>query len=167
MNIRCQVVVAGVAALALTTTVAGAQSTPPRPVPFPTAGTTPGTPPAPAAQAPAENALGAPIYPAATFLETIDAGKGQQYHLYGTDAPFVDIVNYYKSTLKNGGRTLFQAPAMHQFDLGRFQEETMVFPPSVVVKDYTWNGSEGYLHVSGTTQKRYRTIIQIVPAVGR
>ena len=52
---------------------------------------------------------------------------------------------------------------MHQFDLGRFQEQTMAYPPSVVVKDYTWNGSEGYLHVSGTTSTRYKTIIQIVP----
>jgi hypothetical protein len=39
----------------------------------------------------------------------------------------------------------------------------MSFPPSVVVKDYTWNGSDGYLHVSGTTETRYKTVIQIVP----
>ena len=36
-------------------------------------------------------------------------------------------------------------------------------PPSVVVKDYTWNGSAGYLAASGSTEKRFRTIIQIVP----
>ena len=59
---------------------------------------------------------------------------------------------------------VFQGPLMHQFDLGRFQEQTMAYPPSVVVKDYTWNGSEGYLHVSGTASTRYKTIIQIVPA---
>ena len=52
---------------------------------------------------------------------------------------------------------------MHQFDLGRYDERVMAFAPSVVVKDYAWNGSEGYLHVSGTTDKRYRTIIQIIP----
>ena len=33
-------------------------------------------------------------------------------------------------------------------DLGRFQEDTMAYPPSVVVKDYTWNGQAGYLHVA-------------------
>ena len=43
----------------------------------------------------------------------------------------------------------------------------MAYPPSVVVKDYTWNASEGYLHVSGTTSTRYKTIIQIVPATAR
>lgn len=167
MNLRCRIVVAGVVAGLLTASTAFAQTVPPpRPVPFPTAGA-PATPAAAEApQAPAEGTLGAPIYPAAVFLESLDAGKGQRYHLYGTDAPFVDIVNYYKTTLKTGGRTLFQAPAMHQFDLGRFQEQTMAYPPSVVVKDYTWNGSEGYLHVSGTAQKRYRTIIQIVPPGG-
>lgn len=133
------------------------------PKPFPTAGA-PQTPPA----APtSESPIAAPLYPAAQFLEVIDAGKGQQFHLYGTDAPFADIVAYYKATLKNGGRVLFQAPAMHQFDLGRYQEETMAYPPSVVIKDYTWNGSEGYLHVSGGTGKRYKTIIQIVPATAR
>ena len=133
------------------------------PKPFPTAGAGQTPPAAPTSESP----ITAPLYPSAQFLEVIDAGKGQQFHLYGTDAPFADIVTYYKTTLKNGGRVLFQAPAMHQFDLGRYQEETMAYPPSVVIKDYTWNGSEGYLHVSGTTSKRYKTIIQIVPAVAR
>lgn len=130
------------------------------PKPFPT----PGTAQAPAAAPISESPIAAPLYPTAQFLEVIDAGKGQQFHLYGTDTAFAEIVNYYKATLKNGGRVLFQAPAMHQFDLGRYQEETMAYPPSVVIKDYTWNGSEGYLHIAGAAGKRYKTIIQIVPA---
>ncbi len=141
----------------------GAAGTAQGPKPFPTAGTPQTTP---AATAP-DASLAMPLYPAAEFLEVIDAGKGQQYHLYGTDAAFADIVAYYKTTLKNSGRVLFQSPAMHQFDLGRYQEETMAYPPSVVIKDYTWNGSEGYLHVSGATSRRYKTIIQIVPATVR
>lgn len=145
---------------------AAAQSAPPVPKPFPAAGQGAAATPRPAPAAP-DGSPGFPVYPAAQFLETFDAGKGQQYHLFGTDAPFADIVNYYKSTLKTGGRVIFQVPLMHQFDLGRFQEQTMAYPPSVVVKDYTWNGSEGYLHVSGTTSRRYKTIIQIVPAVSR
>lgn len=148
-----------------------AQAAPPIPKPFPgTTATPPATAPATQPTTPAEpapqaapTASSVPVYPAAKFLETFDAGQGQQYQLYGVDAPFAEIVAYYKSVLKNGGRTLFQAPAMHQFDLGRFQEQTMVYPPSVVVKDYTWNGSAGYLHVVGTTETRYKTIIQIVP----
>jgi hypothetical protein len=131
------------------------------PKPFPTAGASQTAPPATNPDA------AMPVYPAAQFLEVIDAGKGQQFHLYGTDAAFADIVAYYKATLKNSGRVLFQSPAMHQFDLGRYQEDSMVYPPSVVVKDYTWNGSEGYLHVSGATSKRYKTVIQIVPATVR
>ncbi len=43
----------------------------------------------------------------------------------------------------------------------------MAYPPSVVVKDYTWNGSAGYLAVKGTTSKRYKTIIQVVPPAAR
>jgi hypothetical protein len=136
------------------------------PKPFPTAGTPAATPAAPTpTPSPIQDAsLAMPIYPASQFLEVIDAGKGQQFHLYGTDASFADIVAYYKGVLKNAGRVLFQAPAMHQFDLGKYAEETMAYPPSVVIKDYTWNGFEGYLHVAGATSKRYKTIIQIVPA---
>lgn len=143
---------------------------PPRPAPFPGAGTPPAAASTSAVPEDAQpvqantSALGVVIYPAAVFLETIDAGMGQQYHIYGVNAPYADIVAYYRTTLKNGGRVLFQAPAMHQWDLGRFQEQSMVYPPSVVVKDYLWNGSEGYPHVSGSTITRYRTIIQVVPA---
>ena len=156
-------VVALVLCVGVTGTVYGSQTqgTGQGPKPFPAAGST-----QPAATT-SESPIAAPIYPTAQFLEVIDAGKGQQFHLYGTDAPFADIVAYYKATLKNGGRVLFQAPAMHQFDLGRYQEETMAYPPSVVIKDYTWNGSEGYLHVTGGASKRYKTIIQIVPATVR
>ena len=144
-------------------TVFASQAQGPRPFPATTA-----QPPQTSQAAPtSESPVAMPIYPASQFLEVIDAGKGQQFHLYGTDAAFSEIVSYYKTTLKNGGRVLFQAPMMHQFDLGRYQEETMAYPPSVVIKDYTWNGSEGYLHVSGGTSKRYKTIIQIVPATVR
>jgi hypothetical protein len=51
------------------------------------------------------------------------------------------------------------------FDIGRFREETMAFPPSVTVKDYTWGGSAGYLNPKeGGEPARFKTIIQIVPA---
>ena len=66
--------------------------------------------------------------------------------------------------MKNGGRTIFEAPAMQQWDLGKFQEQTMAYPPSIVVKDYSWNGSAGYLFVDGAKEKRFKTVIQIVPA---
>ena len=40
----------------------------------------------------------------------------------------------------------------------------MAYRPSVVVKDYTCEPIRpGYLHVAGTTEKRYQTVIQIVP----
>lgn len=168
MRIRLTVVAGAAVVVSLVSAASvSAQTPPPRPLPFPTAGAPPAAPAAEAAkpQAEVDATLAGLAYPAAVFLETIDAGRGgQQYHLFGTDVPYADIVSYYRTMLKNGGRVIFQAPAMHQFDLGRFQEQTMAYPPSVVVKDYTWNGSEGYLHLEGTTLRRYRTIIQIVPA---
>lgn len=119
------------------------------------------TPPAPSA-GPALPGV-PPIYPTAQFLESIDAGSGQSYHLYGADAAFADVVSYYRTVLKNGGREIYRIPAIQQFDLGRFDDGKMTYPPSVVIKDYSGGSSPGYLHISGLTEKRYRTIIQIVP----
>src|SRR6185503_14253282 len=70
---------------------------PPRPSPAPpkTATppptTTPAAPEPPAVPKPApptEAVLGFPIYPNAQFIATYDAGRGQQYHLFGSEMPF-------------------------------------------------------------------------------
>ena len=113
---------------------------------------------------PTEETLGVPIYPSADFLASYDAGRGQRYYLFGTNSSFVEIVNYYKNVLKQKGELVYEEPAVHQFDIGRFKEETMAFPPSVTVKDYTWGGSAGFLNPKrGKQPARYKTIIQIVP----
>ena len=114
---------------------------------------------------PTEATLGVQLYPGAEFLASYDAGKGQRYYLFGTNAPFADIVNYYRTVLKQKGDLIYDEPAIHEFDIGRFKEETMAFPPSVTVKDYTWGGSAGYLNPKrGKQPARFKTIIQIVPA---
>lgn len=114
---------------------------------------------------PTEESLGFPIYPSARFLRSYDAGRGQRYFLFGTNSTFSDMVNYYRLLLDEGGDRVFDAPATHIFEIGRFREESMAFPPGVTIKDYTWNGSEGYLHAgSEAGPERYATIIQIVPA---
>ena len=150
---------------------------PPKPKPFPTTGSEP-PPKPPVTSQPAQDAPpvpppagtptvqdlnGTPIYPGADYLDSYDAGRGQRYYIYGTNTPYPDIVLYYRNVLKSSNREIFRTPAMHQFDLGRYVEETMAYPPSVVVKDYAWNESQGYLVVAGTTEKRYKTVIQIVP----
>ena len=115
---------------------------------------------------PTEATLGVAIYPGAEYLTSYDAGQGQRYYLFGTNAGFVEIVNYYKTVLKQKGELVYEAPGVHQFDIGRFREETMAFPPSVTVKDYTWGGSAGYLNPKrGMQPARFKTIIQIVPNV--
>ncbi len=116
--------------------------------------------------APNEQTLGIPIYPGADFLVSYDAGKGQRYYLFGTNISFAEIVNYYRGVLKQRGDLVFEQPPIHEFDVGRFREETMAFPPGVTVKDYTWGGSPGYLNPKrGAEPARYKTIIQIVPVV--
>jgi hypothetical protein len=124
-----------------------------------------------AASRPTERELGVPIYPTADYLDSYDAGQGQRYYLFGTNAAYADIVAYYKNVLHDSGRELFKAPAMQEFDLGKFRDDTMAYPPSVVVKDYTWaldgGRSDGYLAFDGTKEKRYKTVIQIVPATAK
>jgi hypothetical protein len=118
------------------------------------------------AGAPTEQMLGVPIYPNAEFIASYDAGRGQRYYLFGTNAAFAEIVNYYKNVLKQKGELVYEEPPIHEFDVGRYREETMAFPPGVTVKDYTWGGSDGYLVPRrGAPSVRFKTIIMIVPVV--
>jgi hypothetical protein len=46
-----------------------------------------------------------------------------------------------------------------------YRDETMAFPPSVTVKDWTSGGSPGYPNPKpGAQPSRFPTIIMIVPA---
>lgn len=162
---------------------AQAQQQPPVPQPYPKPGQSapprsgqpaqPAAPdPAPApprssgqpGETPGEATLGVPIYPSAQFLASYDAGRGQRYYLFGATASFADVVAYYKSVLKQKGELVFDEPAVQMFEIGRFREDTMAFPPSITVKDYTWGGSRGYLNPKpGGEPARFPTIVQVVP----
>ena len=141
--------------------------TPPAPAPAPQS-PAPVAPPAaapPVDGVPTAETLGFPIYPNSQFIASYDAGRGQRYYLFGSALPFADLVKYYQSTLKNRGNLVFDAPATHVFEIGRFREETMAFPPGVTIKDYTWNGSAGYMNPKrNATPARFPSIIQIVPS---
>jgi len=123
------------------------------------------TPPAPQpGDEPSEATLGLPVYPTARFLVSYDAGQGQRYYLFGTTTSFAEVVAYYRSVLKQRGDLVFEEPATHMFNVGRFREETMAFPPGVTVKDYTWGGLGGYLNPKlGGEPASFPTVIQIVP----
>src|SRR5687767_8786606 len=148
------------------------RANPPRPSPAPPqtvappAAPTPELPaaPVPSDETPSEAMLGFPVYPNAQFIASYDAGRGQRYYLFGSELPFAALVKYYQSALKNRGTLVFDAPATHVFEIGRFREETMAFPPGVTIKDYTWNGSAGYMNPKRNAQPaRFPSIIQIVP----
>jgi hypothetical protein len=175
-----------VATLALLVPAAAAQSPQPFPRPgeqrpqTPQAPTTSQSPPkttvlppqppgatkeAPKPGDPTEATLGMPIYPGAQFIASYDAGRGQRYYLFGANTDFAQIVSFYRTVLKQRGELVYEEPPIHMFDVGRFREETMAFPPGVTVKDYTWAGSAGYLNPKrGAEPARFKTIVQIVPA---
>jgi hypothetical protein len=158
---------------------------PPTPQPFPRPGPTqtaqPGKPapttPAPRTDgsstpareaAPTEATLGVPIFPGAQFIASYDAGRGQRYYIFGSPAGFVDLVSYYRTVLKQKGELVYDVPATHEFDVGRFNEDTMAFAPGVTIKDFQSDISQGYPNPKpGGQPARFPTIIQIVPVVTR
>ena len=128
----------------------------PEPQPLPPAST--------AEPVPSELVLGAPAYPGATFLGSFNAGQGQRYYLFGTTDGYASVVAFYRQALKSRGSEVYDVPPVWTFDLGRFREDTMAYPPSVVVRDHVAGGLQGYLHANGLQAERYATVIQIVPA---
>jgi hypothetical protein len=146
------------------------QATPAAPRPAPPATQPPRPATGPAAgpvrePVPSEVTLGVAVFPTAQFLGSYNAGQGQRYYLFGSTASFAELVTYYRGILKDRGELVFDAPATHMFDTGRFREESMAFPPSVTIKDYTWGGKGGYLNPTpGAQPARFPTVIQIVPS---
>jgi hypothetical protein len=154
----------------------------PRPgAPPPTATTPPPSTPAPAPPvatpvnpgaptpvdpgAPTEATLGFPIYPTAQFIASYDAGRAQRYYIFGATAPYADLVAYYRTVLKERGNQVFEEPPTHMFEVGRFRDETMAFPPGVTIKDWTWGRTAGNPNPKPNAQPaRFPTIIMIVPA---
>jgi hypothetical protein len=131
----------------------------------------PAPPPAPHAQplfaeekAPTEQVLGVTIYPGAVFLTSYEAGKGQRFYLYGSTAGYTELIAYYRTLLKQRGTVVFENPPTHIFEVGKYDENAMAFPPSVTIKDYTAGGNGGYLNTKpGASPERFPTVIQIVP----
>lgn len=109
--------------------------------------------------------LGAPIYPSAVYLTSYDAGRGQRFYLFGSTIPYADLVGYYRTVLKTRGDELFESPSTHQFETSRYRDDSMAFPPSVTIKDYTYGGAAGFPNPRpGEKPERFPTVIQIVPA---
>src|SRR5262245_44399933 len=154
------------AVLVLGTLTLAAQTPKPFPQPTPSQPQKPAPDTAaPVGPVPTEATLGVAIYPNAQFITSYDAGRGQRFYLFGAATPFAEVVTFYRTALKQKGEILFESPPTHQFETGRFRDETMAFPPSVTIKDYTWGGSPGYPNPrKGAGPERFPTVIQIVPA---
>ena len=141
-----------------------ARPAPPAPTPQVPPAPPPGPPSSSPSAVPTEADLGVPLYPGSQFIASYDAGRGQRFHLFGSAAAFEVLVSYYRTLLKQRGELVFAVPATHEFDIGRFREETMAFPPSVTIKDYESAVSQGYPNPKpGGQPPRFPTIIQIVP----
>ena len=142
-----------------------AQPGPAQPGPAAPSQTAPAPAPAVGSEsAPSEALLGVPIYPNAQFITSYDAGRGQRYYLFGSDAGFPVLVKYYQTVLKTKGTVVFETPATQIFEVGRFDERSMAYPPGVTIKDYTWGPSGGYLNPKRDAKpERFASIIQIVP----
>ena len=146
----------------------------PAPQPPPTRPAQPSSPTAPPAgalpadAAPTEATLGVPLYPGLQFITSYDAGRDQRYYLFGSAGSFVDLVAYYRTLLKQKGELVYDVPATHEFDVGKFDEKTMAFPPGVTIKDFLSELSKGFPNPKpGGQPARFPTIVQIVPVTGK
>jgi hypothetical protein len=143
------------------TTTAPPPATAPAPAPI---APRPGVPETP----PTEAELGVPIYPGAQFIASYDASRGQRYYIFGVAAGFVQAVEWYRTSLKQKGELVYDVPATHEFDVGKYNEDTMAFPPGVTVKDYQSEISQGYPNPKpGAQPARFPTLLQIVPVTAR
>jgi hypothetical protein len=116
---------------------------------------------------PSESQLNAPVFPSAQYLGSYDAGRGQSFYLYGSTQTFADLVAYYRNVLKDKGELVFDEPATHMFEIGKFKETDVAFPPGVTIKDFTSGGSPGFQNSKpGGVPPYFPTIIQIVPPPG-
>lgn len=114
---------------------------------------------------PSESTLGFPVYPGAQFLASYDAGRGQRFYIFGATAPFAELVTYYRTQLREKGNLVFDEPPTQMFEVGKFNNDTMAFPPGVTIKDWTSGGSKGYPNPKpGAQPARFPSIIMIVPA---
>jgi hypothetical protein len=121
----------------------------------------------PLEQPPSDVQLGVRVFPTAQFLGSYDAGRGQRFYLWGCTQSFAEIVAYYQTVLKNKGDLVFDQPAVHMFEVGKFKEADVAFPPSVTVKDYTGGGLPGYMNARpGGSPAYFPTVLQIVPQPG-
>jgi hypothetical protein len=133
--------------------------------------------PAPRAAAPAsaggdsgptEAMLGVPLYPGLQFIASYDAGRDQRYYLFGSAGSFVDLVAYYRTVLKQKGDLVIDIHATHEFDVGKFDDKTMAFPPGVTIKDFQSDLSPGFPNPKpGAEPARFPTVVQIVPVPGK
>jgi hypothetical protein len=117
---------------------------------------------------PSEAMLGVPVYPGAQFIASYNAGRNQRYYLYGSGASFGELVTYYRTLLKQKGDLVYEVPATQEFDIGRFDNNTMAFPPGVTIKDFQSDVSRGFPNPkAGAEPARFPTIIQIVPVAAK
>jgi len=108
--------------------------------------------------------LGVTVYPGAQFIASYNAGRNQRYYIFGSSASFSVLVTYYRTLLKQRGDLVYEVPATHEFDVGRFDDNTMAFPPGVTIKDFQSDVSRGFPNPKpGGEPARFPTIIQIVP----
>jgi hypothetical protein len=148
------------------TATSPAPAAPQQPAAKPPAAAAPAAKPQPGASEapPAACQQGAPVLSGAQYLESYDAGLGQHFCLYGTTLTFAEVVTYYRTVLRDRGELVFDVPATHMFEVGRFKESEVAFPPGVTVKDYTSGGSPGYTNPRpAATPAFFPTVIQIVP----
>jgi hypothetical protein len=127
-------------------------------------GLSPGQPEA----APTEATLGVNIFPGAQFIASMTPAAGSATTSSDPRRHSSSLVTFYRTILKQKGELVYEVPATHAFDVGRYRRKRWRFPPGVTIKDYLSDVSQGYPNPKpGGQPARFPTLIQIVPVVER
>ena len=112
--------------------------------------------------------LGVPIYPGAQFIASSRRRTRPALLHLRLAGGVRRSGDDYRTALKQKGELVCDVPATHEFDVGKFNEDTMAFAPGVTIKDFQSDISQGYPNPKpGGQPARFPTIIQIVPVVTR
>ena len=108
-----------------------------------------------------------PVFPSAEFIASYDAGRGQRYYLFGTNNPFAQIVEYYKTVLKQRGELVYDEPPGPHVRGRPVPRGDDGVPAGGHGEGLRVGRTLGYLNPKrGAEPARFKTIIQIVPAPG-
>jgi len=111
---------------------------------------------------------GCRFFPGAQFITSYDAGRGQRYYIFGTAGVVCRTRGLLSDRAQQKGELVYEVPATHEFDVGKYREETMGFRGRDESRTSVGDLARDIPILNrGRTACKISTLIQIVPVTER